>query len=146
MFQNTPYFPCFRIFHIFRILEYSVYSAIPSFQHFISFHFFPFYHSIPSFHHSTIPSNRVTPCHLSRNDFGRCRVCYTVKCFVQLVPPQCRQNIARQVARNISQCNSDFTMHNPSNLSADYCDFHNSAEFIFKRQRPSCVLADDEIN
>ena len=42
------------------------------------------------------------------NDFGRCRVCYTVKCFVQLVPPQCRQNIARQVARNISQCNSAF--------------------------------------
>ena len=40
---------------------------------------------------------------LSRNDFGRCRVSYTVKCFVQLVPPQCRQNIARQVARNISQ-------------------------------------------
>ena len=40
-------------------------------------------------------------CNLSRNDFGRCRVC-----FVQLVPPQCRQNIARQVARNISQCNS----------------------------------------
>ena len=23
-------------------------------------------------------------CNLSRNDFGRCRVCYTVKCFVQL--------------------------------------------------------------
>ena len=39
-------------------------------------------------------------CNLSRNDFGRCRVCYTVKCFVQLVPPQCRLNIARQVARN----------------------------------------------
>ena len=34
-------------------------------------------------------------CNLSRNDFGRCRVCYTVKCFVQLGPPQCRQNIAR---------------------------------------------------
>ena len=48
-------------------------------------------------------------CNLSRNDFGRCRVCYTVKCFVQLVPPQCRQNIARQVARNISQCNSAFS-------------------------------------
>ena len=25
------------------------------------------------------------PCNLSRNNFGRCRVCYTVKCFVQLV-------------------------------------------------------------
>ena len=36
--------------------------------------------------------------YLSCNDFGRCRVCDTVKCFVQLVP--------RQVARNISQCNS----------------------------------------
>ena len=48
-------------------------------------------------------------CNLSRNDFGRCRVCYTVKCFVQLVPPQCRENIARQVARNISQCNSAST-------------------------------------
>ena len=47
-------------------------------------------------------------CNLSRNDFGRCRVSYTVKCFMQLVPPQCRQNIARQVARNISQCNSSF--------------------------------------
>ena len=47
-------------------------------------------------------------CNLPRNDFGRCRVCYTVKCFVQLVPSQCRQNIARQVARNISQCNSAF--------------------------------------
>ena len=45
-------------------------------------------------------------CNLSRNDFGRCRVCYTVKCFVQLVPPQCRQNIAGQVARNISQCDN----------------------------------------
>ena len=45
-------------------------------------------------------------CDLSRNDFGRCRVCYTVKCFVQLVPPQCHQNIARQVARDISQYNS----------------------------------------
>ena len=32
--------------------------------------------------------------------------CYTVICFVQLVPPQCRQNLARQVAQNISQCNS----------------------------------------
>ena len=30
----------------------------------------------------------------------------TLKFFVQLVPPQCRQNIARQVARNISQRNS----------------------------------------
>ena len=41
-------------------------------------------------------------CNLSRNNFGRCsRVCYTVKCFVQLVLPQCRQNIAKQVARNI---------------------------------------------
>ena len=49
-------------------------------------------------------------CNLSRKDFGRCRVCYTVKYFVQLVPPQCRQNIARQVARNISQCNSAFTV------------------------------------
>ena len=48
-------------------------------------------------------------CNLSRNDFGRCRVWYTVKCFVQLVPPQCRQNIARQVARNISRWNSAFT-------------------------------------
>ena len=45
-------------------------------------------------------------CNLSRNDFGRCRVCHTVKCFVPLEPPQRRQNIARQVARNISQCNS----------------------------------------
>ena len=45
-------------------------------------------------------------CKLSRNNFDRCRVYYTVKCFVQLVPPQCSQNIARQVARNISQCNS----------------------------------------
>ena len=26
-------------------------------------------------------------CNLSCNDFGRCSVCYTVKCFVQLVPP-----------------------------------------------------------
>ena len=44
-------------------------------------------------------------CNLPRNDFGRCRVCYTVKCFLplKLVPPQCRQNIARQVARNISK-------------------------------------------
>ena len=40
-------------------------------------------------------------CNLSRNNFGRCRICYTVKYFVQLVPPQYRQNIARQVARNI---------------------------------------------
>ena len=38
-------------------------------------------------------------CNLFRNDFGRCKVCYTEKCFVQLDPPQCRQNIARQVAR-----------------------------------------------
>ena len=45
-------------------------------------------------------------CNSSRNDFGRCRVCSTVKCFVQLVPPHCRQNIGRQVARDISQCNS----------------------------------------
>ena len=45
-------------------------------------------------------------CNLSRNDFGRFRVCYTVKYFMQLVSPQCRQNIAKQVARNISQCNS----------------------------------------
>ena len=29
-------------------------------------------------------------CNLSCSDFGRCRACYTVKCFVQLVPPQCR--------------------------------------------------------
>ena len=48
-------------------------------------------------------------CNLSRNDLGRCRVCYTVKCFVELAPPQCRQNIARQVARNNSQCNSAFS-------------------------------------
>ena len=67
--------------------------------------------------HKTVAKRKVEPnstfgngsCHLSRNDFGRCRVCYTVKCFVQLVPPQCRQNIARQVARNISQCNSALT-------------------------------------
>ena len=38
-------------------------------------------------------------CNLSRNDFGRYRVGYTVKCFVQLVPPKCRQNIAKQRAR-----------------------------------------------
>ena len=47
-------------------------------------------------------------CNLTRNDFGRCMVCYTVKCFLQLVSSQCRQNIARQVARNISQRNSAF--------------------------------------
>ena len=37
---------------------------------------------------------------LSRNDFGRQRLLKleTVKCFVQLVPSQFRQNIARQVA------------------------------------------------
>ena len=36
---------------------------------------------------------------LSRNNssFGRCRICYTVKCFVQLVLAQCRQNILMQV-------------------------------------------------
>ena len=44
-------------------------------------------------------------CNMSRKDFGRCRVCYTVKCFLHLVPPQCRQNIARQGIRNISECN-----------------------------------------
>ena len=49
-------------------------------------------------------------CNLSRNDFGRCRLCYTVKCFVQLAPAQCCQNIARQVARNVSQCNSALTL------------------------------------
>ena len=49
-------------------------------------------------------------CNLSRNEFDRCKVCYTVKCFVQLVPPQCRQNIAGQVARDISQCNSAFSV------------------------------------
>ena len=48
-------------------------------------------------------------CNLSCNDFARCKVYYTLKCFVQLVPPQCRQNIARQVARNISQRNSAHT-------------------------------------
>ena len=47
-------------------------------------------------------------CNLSCNDFGPCRVYYTVKCSEQLVPPQCRENIARQVARKISQCNSAF--------------------------------------
>ena len=31
-------------------------------------------------------------CKLSHNEFSRCRVCYIVKCFVQLVPPQCCQN------------------------------------------------------
>ena len=31
-------------------------------------------------------------CNLSYNDFSRFRVCYIVKCFLQLVPPQCRQN------------------------------------------------------
>lgn len=41
-------------------------------------------------------------------NFGRCKVFCTVKCFVQLVALQCRQNIARQVVRNISQCNSTF--------------------------------------
>ena len=45
-------------------------------------------------------------CNLSRNDFGRCRVCYTVKCFVQLIAAHCCQNIARQVARTVAQCNS----------------------------------------
>ena len=49
------------------------------------------------------PSNGS--CNLFCNDFGRYRVCYTVKCFLQLVLPQRRQHIARQVARNISQCN-----------------------------------------
>ena len=34
------------------------------------------------------------PSNLCRNDFGHCTVCYTVKCFVQFIPPQCRQNIA----------------------------------------------------
>ena len=38
-------------------------------------------------------------CNLSRNDFGRRWVFYNVKCFAQLVPPQCRQNIARQSNR-----------------------------------------------
>ena len=55
-------------------------------------------------------------CNLSSKNFGRCKVCYTVKCFVQLVPPQCRQNIARQVARNISQCNSAFNLTRNSTL------------------------------
>ena len=32
-------------------------------------------------------------------------------CFVQFVPPQCRQNIARQLVRNISQCNSAFSFY-----------------------------------
>ena len=45
-------------------------------------------------------------CNLSCNDFGHRRVWYTVKCFAQLVLSQCRQNIARQVVQNISQCNS----------------------------------------
>ena len=31
-------------------------------------------------------------------------------CFVQFVPPQCRQNIVRQVAQNISQCNSTLSV------------------------------------
>ena len=48
-------------------------------------------------------------CNLSRNNFGLCKACYTVKFLLQLVPPQRRQDIARQVARNISQCNSTFT-------------------------------------
>ena len=49
-------------------------------------------------------------CNLSCNDFGPCRVYYTVTCSEQLVPPQCRENIARQVARKISQCNSAFKL------------------------------------
>ena len=40
-------------------------------------------------------------CNLPRNDFGRRRICYTVKCFVHLIPPQCRENIATQVSRNV---------------------------------------------
>ena len=47
VFQNILFFPCFRIFHTFRILEYSVHSAI-------------FRRSTIPFHHSTIPSNRVS--------------------------------------------------------------------------------------
>ena len=35
--------------------------------------------------------------------------CYDVKCFVQLVPPHYRQNIARQVARSSSRRNSAFS-------------------------------------
>ena len=31
------------------------------------------------------------------NDFGHCRVCYTLKCFVQLILPQCRQDIASKL-------------------------------------------------
>ena len=38
-------------------------------------------------------------CNLSRNDFGRCRVClYTVKCFVQLVSQCFGDIVAGQVA------------------------------------------------
>ena len=47
-------------------------------------------------------------CKLSRSDFGRCRECYTVNCFVQLVPPQRRQKNAAQAARSISRFKSAF--------------------------------------
>ena len=47
-------------------------------------------------------------CNLSRNGFGRCRVCYTGKCFMQVIhiPATMSPKLARQVVRNISQCNS----------------------------------------
>ena len=38
-----------------------------------------------------------------------------------------REKLFVRLMRQIKQCN--------------YCVFHNSAEFIFKRQRPNCVLA-----
>ena len=49
-------------------------------------------------------------CHLSRNDFGRFRVCYTTQCLVQLASQRCRQNVARLLARNLLQYNSACTM------------------------------------
>ena len=39
----------------------------------------------------------------SRHYFGLCNVCHTGMCFVQLVS---QRTAARQVARNIAQCNS----------------------------------------
>ena len=58
----------------------------------------------------------------SCNDFGRCRACYTVKCFGQVVPPQCRQNIARQVARNTSQSNSTFRVFKEATVDNNPAD------------------------
>ena len=59
----------------------------------VNLHFFAF---ISWFHSKYKHQNKKVLNRLSL------RRCYTVKCIVQLVPPQCRQNIARQVARNIS--------------------------------------------